>query len=174
MSVTAAAAQYGYSRQHLHRLIARYRQGGLDAVDPRSRRPLSNSAATPDHLRERIVELRLQLTKDGLDAGPVTIGWHLEQEGHTPPATSTIRRILHAAGLIVAQPRKRPRSCYRRFVAAQPNECWQSDFTHWRLADGTGAEILNWLDDHSRFLLACTPHDRVTGDIVTSNFLQNR
>ena len=83
------------------------------------------------------MELRLQLTKDGLDAGPVTIAWHLERDGHRPPSTSTIRRILHAAGLVVPEPRKRPRSSYHRFVAAQPNECWQSDFTHWRLADGT-------------------------------------
>jgi transposase InsO family protein len=91
-----------------------------------------------------------------LDAGPVTIAWHLEQEGHRAPSTSTIRRILHQAGLIVAEPRKRPRSSYVRFEAAQPNETWQSDVTHWRLADGTEIEILNWLDDHSRYLLACT------------------
>ena len=94
VSVTQAAAEYGYSRRQLHRLLARYREGGLDAVEPRSRRPASNSAATPDAVRERIVQLRLQLSKDGLDAGPVTIAWHLEQEGHRPPSTSTIRRIL--------------------------------------------------------------------------------
>ena len=122
-------------------------------------------------MRERIVELRLQLTSDGLDAGPVTIAWHLEQEGHRAPSTSTIRRILHAAGLVIPEPRKRPRSSYHRFDAAQPNECWQSDFTHWRLADGTDVEILNWLDDHSRYLLGCTAHTPVTGDIVTSRFL---
>ena len=28
-----------------------------------------------------MIELRAQLTADGLDAGPVTIAWHLEQEG---------------------------------------------------------------------------------------------
>jgi transposase InsO family protein len=171
LSVTQAAAQYGYSRRHLHRLLARYADGGLDAVDPRSRRPASNSAATSEAVRDRVVDLRLQLTKDGLDAGPVTIAWHLEQEGHRPPSTSTIRRILHAAGLVVPEPRKRPRSSYHRFVAAQPNECWQSDFTHWRLANDTDVEILNWLDDHSRFLLGCTAHTPVTGDIVTQSFL---
>jgi transposase InsO family protein len=53
------------------------------------------------------------------------------------PSTSTIRRILHAANLVNPQPRKRRRSSYRRFEAAQPNECWQADFAHWRLADGT-------------------------------------
>jgi transposase len=152
LTATAAAEKYGYSRRQLHRLLARYRQSGLDAVDPRSRRPHSNSAATPEVIREEIVQLRLRLTKEGLDAGPVTIAWHLEQEGQRPPSTSTIRRILHTAGLIVPEPRKRPRSSYRRFQAAQPNECWQSDFTHWPLADGTDVEILNWLDDHSRFL----------------------
>jgi transposase InsO family protein len=173
LSVTAAADQYGYSRRQLHRLLARYRDGGLDAVEPRSRRPLTNAAATSASVRERIVELRLQLSKDGLDAGPVTIAWHLEQEGHRPPSTSTIRRILHAHGLVVPEPRKRPRSSYRRFAAAQPNECWQSDFTHWRLADGTDVEILNWLDDHSRFLLSATVSTRVTGEHVVTTFSQN-
>ena len=117
------------------------------------------------------MELRLQLTRQGLDAGPVTIAWHLEQAGHRVPSTSTIRRILHTAELINPEPRKRPRSSYRRFEAAQPNECWQSDFTHWRLADNTDTEILNWLDDHSRYLLSCTAHTPVTGDTVVNEFL---
>jgi len=63
-------------------------------------------------VRERVVELRLELAKQGLDAGPITIAWHLEREGHRPPAVSTIRRILHAAGLVTPEPRKRPRSSY--------------------------------------------------------------
>jgi len=173
LSVTTAAEQYGFSRRHLHRLLARYREGGLDAVEPRSRRPHTSSNATSTQVRELIIELRLKLTAAGLDAGPVTIAWHLDQAGHTPPpSTSTIRRILHDAGLVVPEPRKRPRSSYRRFEAAQPNECWQSDFTHWRLNDGTDVEILNWLDDHSRYLLACTAHTPVTGDIVVQTFLQ--
>jgi transposase InsO family protein len=171
LSVTAAAAEYGYSRQHLHRLLARYHQGGLDAVDPRSRRPLTSPQATPDLVRDRILELRVQLNAEGLDAGPVTIAWHLEREGHRPPSTSTIRRILHAAGLITPEPRKRPRSAYRTIITAQPNECWQSDFTHWRLADGTDVEILNWLDDHSRYLISCTAHTPVTGDTVVETFV---
>lgn len=173
LTVTAAAAEYGYSRRQLTRLLARYRTGGLDAVEPGSRRPKSNSAATLPAVRERIIELRLHLTKEGWDAGPLTIAWHLEQEGHRPPSTSTIRRILHAQGLIEPEPRKRPKSSYRRFAAAQPNECWQSDFTHWPLADGTDIEILNWLDDHSRFLTGCTAHTPVTGDTVVQQFLHS-
>jgi len=171
LSVTAAAAQFGYSRRQLHRLLARYRIDGLDAVEPRSRAPKSSPQRVSDEVRDLIVATRLRLASQGLDAGPVTLAWHLEQAGHPVPATSTIRRILHTAGLITPQPRKRPRSSYRRFEADQPNECWQSDFTHWHLADGTDVEILNWLDDHSRFLLGCTAHTPVTGDIIVETFL---
>src|SRR5881275_2846181 len=171
LSVTAAAADYGYSRRHLHRLLARYREGGLVALEPRSRRPRSSPHATSPDVRERVIELRSQLIADGLDAGPHTIGWHLEQEGHKPPAPATISRIVHQAGLITPQPRKRPRSSYARFEMAQPNEMWQSDFIHWRLADGTDVEVLDWLDDHSRYLLSCTAHQPVSGDDVVCTFL---
>jgi len=170
LSVTAAAAAYGISRQQLTRLVRRYREGGLDALEPRSRRPLTNPRDTPDAVRERIIALRRELTAHGLDAGPVTIAWHLEREGLPVPSTSTIRRILHAAGLVVPEPRKRPRSSWIRFEAAAPNELWQSDFTHWRLADGSEVEIVNWLDDHSRYLLGCTAFRRVAGDDVVATF----
>jgi transposase InsO family protein len=171
LSVTAAAAEYGFSRRHLHRLLVRYREGGLDGLEPRSRRPHTTPIATPERVRERVIELRTQLTADGLDAGPVTIAWHLEREGLGVRSTSTIRRILHQAGLITPQPRKRPRSSYTRFEAAQPNEMWQSDFMHWSLQDGTDVEVLNWLDDHSRYLLAATVHQPVSGEDVVAVFL---
>jgi transposase InsO family protein len=145
LSVTAAAAEYGYSRQHLHRLVARYK-AGLEAVEARSRRPLSNPRATEGKVRDFIVKTRLELTAAGWDAGPVTIAWHLEQAGLHVPSASTTRRILHAAGLVAPEPRKRPRSSCLRFAAAQPNECWQSDFTRWALAGGGDAEIINWLE----------------------------
>lgn len=169
-SVTATAAEYGISRGHLHRLLRRYRDGGLDALEPRSRRPHANPRRASDVLRARIVALRLELTARGLDAGPVTIAWHLGREGRPAPSTSTIRRILHAAGLVVPEPHKRPRSSWIRFEAAAPNEVWQSDFTHWRLADGSEVEIISWLDDHSRYLLACTAFRRVAGDDVVATF----
>ena len=171
LSVTAAAAEYGISRRHLHRLLARYRDAGLDALEPRSRRPKTTPIATPEPVRARVIQLRQQLTADGLDAGPVTIAWHLERDGLRPPAPATISRILHQAGLITAQPRKRPRSSYTRFEMAQPNEMWQSDFIHCSLADGSDVEILNWLDDHSRYLLSCTAHRPVTGDDLVTVFL---
>src|SRR5439155_25501646 len=56
------------------------------------------------------------------------------------------------------------------FEAEMPNECWQADFTHYRLADGTAVEILSWLDDCSRYALSVTAHLRVTALIVLTAF----
>lgn len=165
------ARRYDVSWRWVHTLVQRYLAEGMDGLEPRSRRPRSTPRATGDHVRTRIIELREKLTIEGLDAGPVTIAWHLAAEGVHPPAVSTIRRIRHAEHLIVPEPRKRPHASLHRFSAEQPNQTWQSDFTHWALADGTDTEILNWLDDHSRYLLSTTAHTRVTGDLVVETFL---
>lgn len=170
LTVTAAARTYGLSRQHIYRLLKRYQLGGLDALEPRSRRPASNPRAVGDDVIAAVVLLREKLTAEGLDAGPLTLQTHLAQQGLPVPSTATIRRILHHHGLITPAPRKRPKSSYHRFAADQPNECWQSDFTHWTLAEGAEVEILNWLDDYSRYLLACTAYPRVTGPDVAASF----
>ena len=65
------------------------------------------------------------------------------------------------SGLRHPEPKKRPRSSFIRFEAALPNECWQGDITHWSLADGTDVEILDFIDDHSRLIVAATAR-RVT------------
>src|SRR5207344_2951920 len=83
---------------------------------------------------------------------------------------ATVARYLTRAGLVTPTPHKRPRSSYIRFAAELPNECWQSDLTHSRLADGTDTEILSWLDDHARYALSVTAHVRVTGPIVAASF----
>jgi transposase InsO family protein len=116
------------------------------------------------------VGLRKDLAGAGLDAGPATIAWHLDHHHRLRVSEATISRYLARAGLVTPEPRKRPRSSYVRFEADLPNQCWQSDFTHYPLADGTGTEILTWLDDHSRYALRVTAHHRVTGPAVLAQF----
>ena len=83
---------------------------------------------------------------------------------------STIWRILAARGFVTPQPHKRPKSSYLRFAAEQPNERWQSDITHWALADGSDVEILHWLDDHSRYCLAGTARRVFKGPDVEASY----
>ena len=174
LSVTEASQTHGMSRAHIYRLLARYKQGGLEAIEPKPTTPKSSPHAISEKTQERIIALRIDLERAGLDHGPVSIQTYLAIEtSRTPPSTSTIRRVLNKAGLITPEPKKRPKSSIIRFEADQPNETWQSDFTHWRLADGTDIEIIDWLDDHSRLLLSITAYDRVTGQIVIDTFTEN-
>ena len=154
--VAEVAARYGVHRSWVYRLKARYEAEGPAAFEPRSRRPAGSPHALEPATVALILELRRRLDGAGLDAGPDTIAWHLDQHHKTQVARSTIARHLTRAGLVVPAPAKRPKSSYIRFQADMPNETWQSDFTHYRLAGGTGGvdvEIISWLDDCSRFPL---------------------
>jgi transposase InsO family protein len=171
-SQTEVAAAYGVSKGWVSKLVARYREEGEAAFEPRSRRPKTSPNATPPDVVKLIARLRTELTAAGLDAGPDTIGWHLTQHHQIQVSAATISRHLTQAGLVTADPSKRPHSSYLRFEAELPNETWQSDFTHYRLATGAAVEILSWLDDHSRKALHLSAHHRVTGQIVLHAFCE--
>ena len=170
LSQAEAARTYGVSKGWVSKLIARWRVEGDTAFEPRSLRPHSTPNAIPTETIELILTLREQLTKKGLDAGAHTIAWHLQHHHNTHVSPATIWRTLKRAGLIEPEPKKRPKSSYIRFQADLPNQCWQSDFTHYRLADGTNTEILSWLDDCTRLAISLTAHSAVTTPIVVATF----
>jgi len=164
------AAVYGVARSWIYELLARYRAEGEAAFGPRPKRPKTSPRAIPDTTVALIIGLRKDLAGQGLDAGPDTIAWHLARHHQLPVSPATISRYLARAGLVTPQPSKRPKSSYIRFAAELPNECWQAGFTHYRLADGAGTEVLTWLDDHSRYALSVTAHHRVSGPVVPATF----
>jgi transposase InsO family protein len=164
------AKLYGISEATVSRWVTRYRTDGDTAFQPRSRRPNTTPTRLAEVLITQIVNLRDELTTQGLDAGPATIAWHLEHHHHTTVSIATIRRHLIHAGRITPEPRKRPRSSFIRFVAELPNDTWQTDMTHVHLARNGHAEVLTWLDDHSRYALSVTAHHRVTTPIVVTTF----
>ena len=145
---------YGVSRRWVHELIRRFQAEGEAGLEPRSRRPRASPHRISEALEDEIVELRKHLAEEGHDAGAHTIAVHLERRHGRAPAASTIWRVLSRRGFVTPQPQKRPKSSFVRFCAEMPNERWQADITHWTLAGGTDVEILNALDDHSRFLVA--------------------
>ena len=147
------------------------RQGDT-AFEARSRRPRTSPTVIPAEVVELAVNLRSELSAQGLDAGPHTVCWHLQQRHQITVSPSTVRRRFVDLGLVEPNPKKRPKSSYVRFQADLPNEMWQSDFTHWPLADGSTTEIITWLDDCSRYALSVTVHWRITGPIVVDTFDQ--
>jgi len=168
LSVREVAAAHGVSRSWVYECLARYRAEGDLGLVPRSRRPRSSPSRLGAEAEDKIVALREDLARQGLDAGPHTIAWHLAGSCDPVPSVATIWRVLRRRGLITPQPQKRPRSSYTRFCADLPNQRWQMDITHWQLASGTTVEILNIIDDHARFLIASAARRAYrAADVVT-------
>jgi transposase InsO family protein len=123
-------------------------------------------------VEEAIVALRKELAELGVDCGPATIQWHLrEQKRRAVPSEATIWRVLMRRGFVVAEPRKRPRSSWRRFEASAPNELWQADCIDWVIATGP-VRILSFLDDHSRLALRVRALIEATTEATWQTFCQ--
>ena len=175
-SVREVAAAHGISKTWLYELLARYREGGTEALQPSSRRPLSSPTRISSAIEEEIVALRKSLAEEGLDAGAHTVHYHLcrahRRRPEVVPSVATIWRVLKRRGFVNPQPQKRPRSSWKRFQADLPNECWQADATHWTLKRDRPVEILNVIDDHSRLLVASVAFINPTATDVVATFHQ--
>ena len=174
-SYREVARAHGVGKSWVGELVSRFRQGGYDAIARRSRAPHRVHNRTPAEVENEIVLLRKTLDDDGLDAGAQTIHYHLSiRHPKGVPSVATIHRVLKRRGFITPQPHKRPRSSWIRFEATLPNECWQSDVTHWMLADGTWVQIVNFIDDHSRLVLASNAMPVATAAAVVEVFRSGR
>jgi transposase InsO family protein len=166
-SAREVAWAHGVSKSWIYELIRRYRVGGYEALEPRSKRPHCCPRESSAETVQAVVQMRSELEGKGHDAGAATIAFHLAERMKDPPSRATVWRILRRQGLISDQPQKRPCSSFVRFEAQLPNEMWQADITAWALASGEVAEILNLIDDHSRLLLGSDAYGRVKApDVV--------
>jgi transposase InsO family protein len=155
LNVAAFCREHGVSRQTFYVWRRRYRTDGVDGLEPRSRAPKTSPKRLGVDVEDAVVALRKELTELGVDNGPTTIQWHLGRRGLKAvvvPSPATIWRVLVRRGFVVPEPRKRPKSSWRRFEASAPNELWQTDAIDWVIATGT-AKVLSFLDDHSRIAL---------------------
>jgi transposase len=91
-SVGEVVAEYGVSRSWVYEFVARYRAEGESAFEPRSKRPLRSPSRISDEVAALIVEVRDDLAGRGLDAGPATVCWHLEQHHGVTVSPATAHR----------------------------------------------------------------------------------
>ena len=153
-SVTKVCARLGISRKSYYKYLARFADGGLEGLRPRSRRPLTSPTATPPEMVALIIKARVDLAAEGWDNGALSILYRLLRQGEQPPAWRTIHRVLVRQQLVEPQPRKRPRSSYRTFEFPAPDDCWQIDAFDYLLAGGASAVVFEVKDDCSRTQVA--------------------
>jgi transposase InsO family protein/transposase-like protein len=172
LNVSAFCREHGISREAFYVWRRRYLAGGLDALEPRSRAPRTSPQRISADMEDAVVALRKELTELGVDAGPGTIQWHLGRRClRAVPSEATIWRVLVRRGFVVPEPRKRPKSSWRRFEASAPNELWQADAIDWVIATGP-VKILNFLDDHSRIALRSKAVAEATSEATWDTFCE--
>lgn len=136
--------EFGISRKTGYKWRKRYEQeGGLTALQERSRRPLRSPQRTNGPLEERILELR---APDGW--GARKIAHLLWQEGWVV-SVATVHRVLLRRGQVHRMDRHTPAAS--RFERNKPNELFQVDFKGPMGRSGARDEPLSILDDHSRY-----------------------
>jgi transposase InsO family protein len=176
LNVTLLCREAQVSRKTFYKYVARCRAEGLAGLEERSRRPHRSPRQTALEIEEVIVRLRKELADGGLDHGATTIQWHLGRRKYQlprrrVPSVATIHRILVRRGLVVPEPKKRPRSSWRRFEAPAPNEWWQIDAMDWVIATGA-VKVFNVVDDHSRLATRSRAVDEATSEEAWTTFSQ--
>jgi transposase InsO family protein len=155
VGVAAECVRLEVSRQTFYKYLDRFRREGVNGFFPRSRAPLSRPSLTCAQVEDAIVTARKDLDDEGADNGAISIRWRLEDQGlDRLPSRATVHRVLVRRGLVVAEPRKRPKAATRRFTAPFPNAMWQLDSFDYCLADGTVVVVIQVEDDCSRLDLA--------------------
>lgn len=155
-AVSTFCAEHGISRKSFYELRKRAMTDGAAAVlEPRTRRPKSSPSKFDDEVKEQAVAVRAALEASGLDHGPISVHDKMRAMGlEQVPSTASLARIFRETGVARLEPKKKPRSAWRRFVYPAPNACWQLDATEYVLTGGRKCVIFQLIDDHSRYAVA--------------------
>ncbi|MDQ4504581.1 IS481 family transposase [Sinomonas sp. ASV322] len=154
--MTTFCAEHGISRKTFYAIRARVAADGpAAALEPRSRRPKNSPARLSDDVRQQAIGVRAALERSGLDHGPISVHEKMRSMGlASVPSPASLARMFRQAGVARAEPRKKPRAAFRRFVYPAPNACWQLDATEYVLAGGRKCVIFQLIDDHSRYAVS--------------------
>jgi putative transposase len=155
-AVSTFCTEHGISRKSFYELRKRAKlDGPATVLEPRSRRPGSSPSKLTDDVKAQAVQVRAALEASGLDHGPISVHDKMHAMGLDPvPSVASLARIFRQAGVARAEPKKKPRSAWRRFVYPAPNACWQLDATEYVLTGGRKCMIFQLIDDHSRYAVA--------------------
>jgi transposase InsO family protein len=163
-NLSALCQRFGISRKTGYKWIKRYREGAMDALQDRSRRPAHSPRRSPAAIEEAVLSVR----RAHPAWGGRKIAHVLDRDKQQRVAPSTVTHILHRHGQIdpVASEAVTP---WKRFEHEQPNSLWQMDFKgHFALGCGR-CHPLTVIDDHSRYnvaLVACENERRGTVQTV--------
>ena len=147
--------EFGISRVTGYKILNRYRECGVDALNDRSRRPYRQANKLPFQVERTILGVKRKYP----DWGARKIRDKLIRAFSMikPPAISTVHAVLDRHGLVTRRKRRRYKAQGTQLVAAHdPNGLWCADFKgEFMLGNKQYCYPLTITDYRSRYLLTC-------------------
>lgn len=166
INFSSLCVSFGISRKTGYKWLQRHAEGGIAALENRSRRPTNSPNRSDSDIESTVVALYL--------AYPCWGGRKLKAllpDGFPDLHHTTIDAILARNGCELAPSRKPGALALGRFEHEAPNLLWQMDFKgHFALTNAAAKRChpLTVLDDHSRFNIALTACSHESGEQVQS------
>lgn len=155
LTMTELCERYEISRKTGYKWLERYRLEGPGGLADHSHAARVHGRATPQHIVDAIVGLRLERPSWGprkivskLEARQGDVDW---------PSASTAGEILKRAGLVSSRRgrRRAPPRMGQLTVPQHANHVWALDHKGWiRLGDGSRVEPFTATDGFSRYLIS--------------------
>lgn len=169
-NIRALCRSFGISPQTAYKLLARFKEHGVEGLREQSRKPRSSPRRSSAELESHVLELHDKYPCWGARklAALLPADW-------IKPHPNTISAILRRHGRQVLPSSDVQSPATKRFEHEAPNLLWQMDFKgHFPLTDPRAGRCypLTVLDDHSRFAICLKACSGETGDQVKQALIE--
>jgi transposase InsO family protein len=170
-SMSALCREFGISRKTGHKIFARDKECGLEALRDQSRRPRCNANRLPMPVEAQIVALKREKPHWGARKLRELLAKRLG-DGVRVPVRSTIHAVLDRHGLVEHPCPRPPRATGTALSQpAAPNDLWCTDFKgEFRLGNRRWCYPLTVTDQLARYLLMCEALESVKETPVFTAF----
>jgi transposase InsO family protein len=149
------AVAFGVSVAVIQKFLTLFDSGGMEALRLNQRGARSDTTSSRPRGRTAPVAEVVAARAANPEWGTRRIRDVLARFEGLGVSETTVRRVLHEAGLLLPQtyeaPREKPP---RRFERAEPNQMWQTDLFQFELRRNHRVYVVAFMDDYSRYLVS--------------------
>lgn len=140
-SPSEICAEYGISSRTLRRWMKRYKQGGVEALNPKSTAPKKHGRKIPSRLEQRIIRLKLKHPSWGAR--------RIKYQYDLPVHWRTVHDAVKRNNMLL-RVKAKPQPC-KRFQRRHVDSLWQGDTFEFRIKGVGRVYVTGFTDDRSRY-----------------------
>lgn len=181
-NVSQACREFKLATSLVHNWVKIFKEGGVDALAPKSKRPHHQPKKTSHWIIEKVKLFK----KDKPEVGAAQLSDHLKRNESIDLSASTIRKIMRKYNLPdgdsgysessfyvkgdknkqLEQSVEKELNEWERFCRPNPNDLWQMDIMSFYIRDAHKVYLITALDDCSRMVVSWGLFKEQTADNV--------